>query len=176
MARNDLLRIGFSVCVVMAWVLAGVSMRESPLMKAKEVVTCQMDEGCLAGWPENALDNLVEALSREMECAGATDSIWAMRIPCCERKSLHLTMRETLFRIETLGMRSTYAFHDGDSGHFRVTLRQGTGQSSGRQLKFDFTRTGDGYHLQDIQGLCELLTRLSLAASEQSSPRVIEES
>jgi hypothetical protein len=176
MGRNDLFRVGLSICVVAFWVVAGVRMRASPLVKAKGVVTCHMDKGCSAGRQENALDNLVKALSREIECAVATDSIWAMRIPCCKRESLHLTMRETFFRIETLGMRSTYALHHGDSGNFRVTLRQGTGQSAGRQLQFDFIRTGDVYHLQDIQGLCELLTRLSLAAREQSSPRMIEES
>lgn len=147
-------------------------MRASPLVKAKEVVTCHMDENCLAGRPENALDNLVEALSREMECAGATDSIWALRIPCCEKESLHLTMRETIIRLITLGVQTD----DIDPQNFRITLRHGTGHRTGRQLQFDFMRTGDSYLLQDIHGLCELLTRLSLAAREQSMPREVEES
>lgn len=176
MGRSDLFRVGLSLCAVAFWVFAGIRMRESPLMKAKGLMICHVDRKCLESLPESASDNLMGLLSREMDCAVAIDSSWAMRIPCCDRSKLDLTMDETMFMIESLGMKSSYSLVDGVSGHFRVTLQHGTGQSAGRFLYFFFAQTEDRILLQDIHGLCELLTRLSLAAREQSSPREVEES
>jgi len=123
----------------------------------------------------HSLDDVVGALSREMDCAVMADSLWGQRVPCCETESLHVTMREILFRVETLGMIHTYEFLGESSNHFRITLRYGVAQSTAKQLRFDFARIGDGYHLQDIHGLCELLTHLSLAAREQSSSPGVQE-
>jgi hypothetical protein len=175
MGRSDLFRIGITMFVVMTWVMAGISMRESPLMKAKEVMNCYTNQRCFSGHSESSLVDVSGALSREMDCAMMEDSAWATRIPCCEFETMHLTMREILFLIGTLGMNSTCEFLGENSEHFRVTLKHGTGEKTGRLLRLDFLRMGDHYYLQDIHGLCELLTRLSLADHEQSLSREFKE-
>jgi len=174
MGRNDLFRISFALCVALVWALHGISLRDIPVMQAKEVLLYHTKPHDLSE-PTHSLDDVVGVLSREMDCAVMADSLWGQRVPCCETESLHLTMREILFRVETLGMIHTYEFLGESSNRFRITLRYGADQSTGRQLIVDFVRMGDRYHIQDIQGLCELLTRLSLAAHEQSSSPEVQE-
>jgi hypothetical protein len=177
MGRNDLFRVGLSVCVIAFWAISGVRIRASPLMKAKEVVACHIDEGCTAGRPYSTMSSLIGSISREMGCAVMADSLWGQRVPYCETESLHLTMREILIRVEALSMKvHTYEFVGKSSDHFIIAFRYGLSQSKGRQLLFDFSRMGDHYYIKDIHGLCELFTYLSLAAREQSSSPVVKES
>ncbi len=122
------------------------------------------------------MDAILEPLSREMECARAADNLWAVRIPCCEVGSMHLTIHEILQRIVVYGMSITYEFPRQDSNLFRLTLRQVENHNIGQGLQFDFVRMGDHYYLQDIHGLCELLTRLSLADHEQCLSQEFKES
>lgn len=175
MGRNDFFRIGVGLCVALVWAVHGINLRDIPLMQVIEVLSYHTKPHDLSE-PSHSLNHVVGALSREMECAVMEDSLWGQRVPCCETESLHLTMREIMFRVEALGMVHTYEFLGESSGHFRIALRYGASHSKGRQLQFDFSRMGHNYYIQDIHGLCELFTYLSLAAREQSSSPVVQES
>lgn len=164
MDRNDLFRTSLSVFIAAFWVLSGFYLPETLPIKAKEAITCHMDESCLSEFPTNVLDNLVQIFSREVGCAVMTDSSWITRIPCCEVEVLHLVVREVSGLIAKLRLRSSFECLRDCSEHFTAILFYGDGQ----EIQIEFVRTGAEYHIHEVHGLCELLTHLSLAVKEQS--------
>lgn len=169
MTKNEHFRIGVSMLVALTWVMSGVCIRTSPLIKAQNAMMCYMDQNCFTEHSRDSLDSIEGIVSREYDCAVEADVTLASLLPCCEIDSMYLTMQEILALIEKLGMRSNVELIDYDPRHFKINLLNGSVPTFGRKLQFEFMRIGEHYYITDIRGLCEVLSRLSRASHQQTT-------
>ncbi len=135
---------------------------------ANEVMDCYVDEECFAQRYREGAQVLLASLGEEISCAVRVDSTWQSRFPHPAIDSLPRILEEIGALLKPLGMRKTetQASVDGELV-MAVTLVEHPRAGGMPRARFRFVKRDGRFELRSVDGLCELLTRLSLAKEQQ---------